>query len=148
MQRVDGTRTQQVLVICGILLNIAVSFPLAMSGKTVGRLLWVIAAVLALLFGITRLKLLGKPVMVFTVLFACSFLIPVEIVATKGPLGINWMRCEVRGLMHLSRKPPDEGTYVIVRGCVPIIGFEPSHVVRIRIPGLVPSLEDFLQGGV
>src|SRR5436190_3722418 len=110
MQRVEGTRKQQVLIIRGIILNIAMSFPLAMPGKTLGRLLWPIAAVLALLLGITRLKVFGKPVVVFTALFASSFFIPVEIVATKARLGINGMRCEVHGLSEriYRRQPPDK----------------------------------------
>ena len=87
--------------------------------------------------GITRLQILAKPTLVLTLLFGASFFVPVDVVVARGRLcGISWVRCEVVGHRptFYPAKSLDETTYVIVRGCVPLIGIEPLRVVKISIP--------------
>jgi hypothetical protein len=137
MQRIESTRKQHVELICAILLATASSFPIAMSGKALGAALWLGAALLALAMGVTRLEVLVKPTLALVVLFAASFLIPVELVVVRGQsFGIGWARCEVVGLRSYNEhpNPSDETTYVIVRGCVSHFGVEPSREVKICVP--------------
>ena len=137
MRRIEATGRQHLGLICLILLTIGLSFPLAMSGKALGALFWLAAAILALAMGITNLQILAKPTLVLTLLFAASFAIPVEVVVVRGQsFGISWRRCEVVGVRSYIRNPtpPDPMTHVIVRGCVTPHGVEPSRVVRICLP--------------
>ena len=137
MQRIESTRKQQIALLCATLIAIALSFPMAMSGKVWGTLLWFGASVLALMMGITRLKVLARPTVVLTFLFATSFFIPIEVVLARGQaFQIRWMHCEVVSLQTSIEHTvaADETTHIIVRGCVPLLGVEPSRVVRIAIP--------------
>jgi hypothetical protein len=137
MQRIESTRKEHVVLICAILLATASGLPIAMSGKALGAVLWLGAALLALAMGITRLQVFIKPTLALVVLFAASFLIPVEIVVVRGQsFGIGWACCEVVGPWSYIEhpKPPDETTYVMVRGCVSHFGVEPSRVVKISLP--------------
>ena len=137
MKRIEGTPKQQAMLICATLLAIASGFPLAMSGKAIGALLWLGASLLALVMSITRLQALAEPTLVLTILFAASFFIPVEVVIARDQsFGIGWARCELVDLHSYFRrsKAADEKTYVIVRGCMSPTGIEPSYVVKVSIP--------------
>src|SRR5262245_60769890 len=134
MNRFEGSRKQQVMLVCAILLVIASSFPFAMSGKTLGMLIWIGASTTSLLMGITRLRILGKATVVLASLFAASFFAPIEVVfAQEQSPGINWMRCEVIGTRD-RLKSSSHTTFVICRGCTELLGIEPSHVVKISVP--------------
>jgi len=137
MRRIESTRKQQVVMICATLLAIGSSFPIAMSGKALGAFLWLGASVLAFVMGVTRFQALAKPTLILMLLFAATFVIPVELVLARGrPYGISWARCEVVGLRSYIDRPisSDDTTHVIVRGCVPLLGIEPSRVVKISVP--------------
>src|SRR5262245_49684337 len=96
MKRIEATRMQHVFLIWAALLAIGATFPFAMSGKALGALLWLGAALLVLTMGITRLQIFAKPALAVGVLFMASFFLPVEIVvARSASFGIGWSRCEV-----------------------------------------------------
>jgi hypothetical protein len=136
MKRIETTRRQQIILVCLTLLAIGSTFPFAMSGKTLGTLLWIGASVLALVMTITRVQVFAKPTLVLMLLFVASFFVPVEIVVARSQsLDISWVHCEVVGLRsRIEQHKPDETTHVIVRGCVPLLGVEPLRVVRISVP--------------
>ncbi len=137
MKQFESTRKQQIILLCVTLLAIGSSFPIAMSGKALGVLLWLVASAVALGMGMTRWQVLAKPTLALTLLFAVSFFVPVELVVARGHrVGINWSRCEVVGIWSYIDRPKeaDQKTYVIIRGCCPILGVEPSGVVKISIP--------------
>jgi energy-coupling factor transporter transmembrane protein EcfT len=137
MKRIEGTRKQQAVLICGILLVIAVSFPIGTSGNALGALLWLGASFLGLMIGITRLLAFAKPMVALIVLFVASFFIPVEVVVARGePLAVRWMPCEVvyERAHPVPLEAPDEKKYHVVRGCNMPFGVEPTHVVKISIP--------------
>ena len=137
MRRIEGTRKQHIALNFAVLVLIAAYFWLAMSGKALGLVLFLAASVTILAMAITRLEVLVKVALVLTVLFGASFLVPVEIAVERGHgFGVHWVPCLwVSGFSSVIKQTtgPDE-PYVIVRGCIPILGVEPTRVVKVNIP--------------
>ena|SRR6185503_9145254 len=119
-----------------MVIAIAVSFPTAMSGKLSGIVLYFVTSLIALLFGITRVKVLAISAFVGVMLFAASFFTPVDLVLVKDePFQISWVRCQVIDMRDREDAIKASKTnYVIVRGCSPRLGIEPSWVFKISIP--------------
>jgi hypothetical protein len=138
MKRIECTRKQQAVLICGILVLTAINFPIWTSGKALGALLWLGASFLGLMMVITRLQAFAKPTVVLMVLFVASFFIPVEVVVARGePLAVRWLPCDViyERAHPVPSTAPDEKNYHMVQGCNEPIGVKPRRVVKISIPG-------------
>ncbi len=133
MQRIDGTRKQQVSLIGLSVLLVAAIFPLAAPEKTVTLVAYVGFSALLLLFTTSRLQVLLVPVALSFVMLVASFFTPVEIALTRNkPFRVSWMRCTVVGSRTADRPVATE--YVIYRGCCQINGVEPVRVLKICIP--------------
>ncbi len=137
MQKIEATRKQQALMVCLMLVAVGFGFPLAMSGKACGVILWFVASILALAWVLTRISALAAPALGLHLLFAASFFVPVDVALIREqPFRISWVRCEVVG-MRFSLEPAriaPVADFVIVRGCCPILGVEPSRVLKVCIP--------------